>query len=153
MKLYEVEAAIMECVDMETGEILDEERLEELNLVRDKLIENLMCWVKNMKSDVEQLKAEEKSLAERRHSIENKLKSVSGYLERTLDGVKFATPKGQISWRKTASVIVEDVYKIPEEYLRYKEPEADKTALKKAIQAGENIEGAYIMEGKSMSIK
>jgi hypothetical protein len=36
MKLYEIDNAIMDCVDMETGEIIDVERLSALQMERDQ---------------------------------------------------------------------------------------------------------------------
>lgn len=36
MTLYEIDSAIMDCVDEETGEIIDLEKLEALNIERDK---------------------------------------------------------------------------------------------------------------------
>lgn len=36
MKLYEIEQAIMDCIDMETGEIIDAEKLDQLQMERSK---------------------------------------------------------------------------------------------------------------------
>ena len=39
--LYEINEAILDCVDMETGEIIDEERLNELQMAFDCKVENI----------------------------------------------------------------------------------------------------------------
>ena len=58
MKLYEIDNAIMDCVDMETGEIIDVERLSALQMERDQKIEGIGCWIKNLLSDAKALKEE-----------------------------------------------------------------------------------------------
>ena len=47
MTLYEIDSAIMDCVDEETGEIIDLEKLEALNIERDKKVEGIALAVKN----------------------------------------------------------------------------------------------------------
>jgi seryl-tRNA synthetase len=153
MNLYEINEAIMDCVDEETGEIIDTEKLEELQLARDEKIEGIGCYIKNLLSDAEQLKVEKDKLAERQKSCENKAKRLKEYLETFLSGEKFKSPKLAISYRKTESVDVPDWRMIPEEYLRTKDPEPDKTAIKKAIKAGEEIPGCGLVVKQSMMIK
>ena len=41
MNLYEIEKEIMSCVDMETGEIIDCEKLDALTMERYQKIENI----------------------------------------------------------------------------------------------------------------
>ena len=41
MNLYEIENEILNCVDMETGEIVDIKKLESLQMERDQKIENI----------------------------------------------------------------------------------------------------------------
>ncbi len=153
MKLFEIDEAIMNCVDMETGEIIDSEQLDALKMEREQKIENIACWIKNLTSDAEALKAQKQAFADRQKVAENKAASLKKYLSNYLDGQKFSTDKVAISFRKTSSVDVIDIAKIPEQYLKYAEPTADKMAIKAAIKAGEVIAGAKIVEDKSISIK
>ena len=54
-------------VDEETGEIIFEESdIDNLLLSRDQKLENTACYIKNLMSDIDQIKSEEKSLKERR---------------------------------------------------------------------------------------
>ena len=46
-----------------------------------------------------------------------------------------------------------DVWKLPENYRRYKDPEPDKIKLKAALAAGEKIDGAELVENVSIIIK
>lgn len=153
MNLYEIDQEIMNCVDMETGEIIDSVRLDELQMDRDTKIENIACWIKNLKADAEALKAEKDALAGRQKAAENKMESLKKYLSGYLAGQKFQTPKVAISFRKVSSVNVTDMSILPKEFLRCADPTPDKTMIKNAIKAGNNISGAEIVEGQSITIK
>ena len=104
MNLYEIDQKIMNCVDMETGEIIDTARLDELQMDRDTKIENIACWIKNLNADAEAFKTEKQSFADRQKAAENKAESLKKYLAGYLAGQKFSTPRVAISFRKTSSV-------------------------------------------------
>src|SRR5574344_1732207 len=114
--LYDIDNRILDLTDKETGEILDEQAFEALQMERNDKLENIALWVKNLLSESEALKAEEKAFAERRKSAENKAESLKRYLDSALDGQKFNTTKVAISYRKSTSVDVLDVSKLPQEY-------------------------------------
>lgn len=153
MNLFEIDEEIMKCVDMETGEIIDTERLEHLQMDRNTKIENIACWIKNLLSDAEALKSQKQTFAERQKAAENKAESLKRYLAIALNYQKFSTDKVAVSFRKTSSVNVTDMSTLPEQYLKYAAPTPDKTAIKNAIKSGEKIAGAEIVECQSISIK
>ena len=64
MTLYEIDQALLACIDMETGEV-DIEKYEQLAEEKDKKIENIACYYKALTAEAEAIKAEEKALAER----------------------------------------------------------------------------------------
>ena len=80
MDLYKIDDAILDCVDGETGEIIDVAALEALKMERDTKIENIALWIKNLLSDAEQIKAEKEALAKREKSAVNKAENLSRYL-------------------------------------------------------------------------
>lgn len=151
--LYEINEQILNCVDMETGEIIDVDKLQELQLAFDEKVEGIACWIKNLISDAEAIKVEKNILAEREKACKNKAESLKNYLQSALAGQKFKTAKVSIYYRKSKSVEVADVAKIPEEYLKYSEPEVRKTDIKKAIEAGEVFEGVELVEKQNIQIK
>lgn len=153
MKLYEIDSAILDCVDAETGEVFDIDKFEELSLERDAKIENICLWIKNLKAEAEALKAEKDSFAARQKAAENRMESLKRYILNYLEGTKFESAKVKVSYRKSESVEVLDVYKVPEEYLKYKEPEVDKAALKTALKTGVQIEGVQIVVNQNIQIK
>lgn len=153
MTIYEIDQAIMECVDLETGEIIDTEQLDKLQMERDAKLENVACWIKDLKAEAEALKAEKLAFAERQRVAENKMESLKKWLAYTLNGEKFKTVRASVTFRTTDKVEVADIYKLDENYLRYKEPEADKDAIKKAIKAGQEVAGATLVSSTSVIIK
>ena len=153
MKLYEIDEAIMSCIDEETVEIIDSEKLDKLTMERDKKIENVACWIKDLKAEAEALKAEKQAFEERQKVAENKAESLKKWLAYALNGEKFKTVRASVSFRTTDKVEIADIYKLDENYLRYKEPDADKDAIKKAIKAGQEVAGATLVKNTSVIIK
>lgn len=153
MTLYEINEAILGCIDGETGEVIDPERLTALQMERDKKIEGVALWVKNLKSDIEAVKAEKMAFADRQKALEKKLDSINEWLKNALDGQEFSTSKAVVSFRRTKSVKVVNVLDLDSKYLRYSEPTADKKAIKEALEAGETVEGAELVESVSMTVK
>lgn len=153
MNLYEIDSAIMDCADMETGEIIDMEALEDLQMERDQKIEGIGCWIKNLLADAKALKEEKDNLAARQKVAENKAASLKAYLSSYLNGEKFKTAKVSISYRKSDSVNIAEGAVIPEEYLKYSEPTPDKIGLKAALKAGEKIQGISLVTSNNIQIK
>ena len=153
MTIYEIDQAIMNCVDAETGEIIDTEQLDKLQMERDTKIENVACWIKELKAEAEALKAEKMAFDERQKVADNKAESLKKWLAYALNGQAFKTTRASVSFRKSQKVEIADIYKVDENYLRYKEPEADKTAIKEALKAGKTVAGATLVENTSVIIK
>ena len=159
MTIYEIDQAIMECVDLETGEIIDTEQLDKLQMERDAKLENVACWIKDLKAEAEALKAEKQALAERQKVAENKMESLKRYLAYALEGKKFSTAKCEVSFRTTESVEVttEGIENLmrdgKDDLLTYKTPEPNKTAIKQAIKDGLNVAGVQLVHNTSTIIR
>lgn len=153
MNLYEIDSAIMNCVDMETGEIIDMEALENLQMARDKKIENIGCWIKNLLADAKALKEEKDKFAKRQKAAECKAASLKEYLSGYLNGEKFESTEVSISFRKSDSVVVAENAIVPEEFLKYVEPTPDKVGLKAALKAGKEIPGITLVTSQNIQIK
>lgn len=153
MRLYDIDEAILSCIDTDTGEILDSDKLNALQIEREKKLENVALWIKNLTSDAEALKAEKQAFAERQKAAENKAESLKKWLTEALAGEKFKTTRVAVSFRKSKSVQVEDIWKLDDSFVKYAEPTADKAAIKKAIEAGQEVAGASLVENVSCSIK
>ncbi len=150
----------MACIDAETGEIDEKkaaEYLETLQLERGVKIENIALYIKNLESDAAQIKEEEKSLKTRRESKERKAARLKDYLSTSLiagNQNKFETARVALSFRASKTVVIDDIEKLDKSYIKEKiEYAADKTAIKKALDAGESVAGAHIEERQNIQIK
>lgn len=154
MTLYEIDEKILNCIDEETGEILDFEALNALEIERVSKIENIALAYKNVKAEAEALKAEKESFAERENRAKKRMNDLKGYLAYVLEGKKFKTNKVEINFRKSEAVVVNcDVLGLPQEYLTYKDPDPNKTAIKNALKAGILIEGCSLESRENINIK
>lgn len=162
MTLYEIngiiEGILENCYNPETGEIYDEDLMvqyESLRLTKEEKAENIACFIKNLEAESAAIKEEAKRLTARAKSAENKANHLKDYLQFCMHGEKLSTPRCAISYRKSQKVEVDEnrLNEIPEDYLRYKDPEVDKTRVKEALKAGEVIPGCKLVDNVSMIIK
>ena len=155
MTLYEIDQRIIDLIDDETGEVVDSNigTFESLVMERNNKIENVALWIKNLRADIEAYKTETQAFIDRKKAAERKIETLTRLLEIALKGQKFKTDRVQISYRKSDSVQIDKDAKLPDEYLRFKKPEPDKTALKKALKDGIKIEGAWLEERLNMQVK
>nr|DAM61940.1 MAG TPA: resistance protein [Caudoviricetes sp.] len=163
MKLFDIDERLAACVkldesrvvDTESGEIIDLEAIAALEMERDKKIENLGCWYKNLLADAEALKAQKNAFAEREKAAKAKAESLRGFLGRYLNGKKFETAKVAMSFRKSKAVEFDAkcIGDVPEEFLKFKDPELDKVAVIKAIKAGETVPGCELVQRQNLQIK
>lgn len=160
MKLYEIPRAIEELIDPETGEITDEVALQKLTESFENGIEFLALEVKNLNAEAAALKAEKEAFAKRQKTAENAAARLKNYISFLLGGEKYKTDKVAISFRKSEQVQVSDeqafmdwALKDGDSFLRYKDPEIDKAALKDAIKDGQNIPYVSIVVNNNIQIR
>lgn len=153
MNLYEINAEILKVIDFETGEILDEDKLNELEIAKEVKIENILLYIKNLTAEAAAIKAEKDALAERQKAKENKAESLKQYVAAFLNGSTFESAKVRASFRKSEVLEISEGAIVPEEYLKYKEPEINKAELKKAVKAGLQLEGVQVIENQNLQIK
>ena len=89
----------------------------------DQKVENIACFIKNLRADAAALKAEKEALQKRQKAAEAKAESLTRYLSAYLAGAKFSSPKASVTWRKTTRVEMDpgvNILSIPnEEYVFY----------------------------------
>ena len=111
----------------------------------------------NLKGMAAAAKAEKERLAGLQKFYENAQKRLTDALSTAMqvfghDKVENATMR--LSLRHTKATEVDDLDSVPAEYKTTKvEVVADKTAIKKAIQQGEAVPGAHLVENVSLQIK
>ena len=162
--IYQIDEALRALVDEETGEILDYEAFENLAMERDRKIENVALWVKNLTAESTAIKAEAKALTERAKACDKRAEKLEKYLSDALAGNKFSTPRVSISFRTSRKLSVdpaleERILKATKRsklyaFLRVKQTEeVDKAALTEAIKQGMEIDGAALIENQNIQIK
>ena len=161
--LYEINQDILDCVDMETGEILDVEALNALQMEREAKLEGVALLVKDLKAEADAVKAEADKLTARKKALENKIDGLKNWLLFALGGEKLKTPRCNVYMMHNTKVNVIDEQstvnwiqthcKEPEAFLRFTLPEIRKDAVKAELKAGKEIPGVTLEETESVVIK
>jgi len=154
MNLYEIDAAIEETFDHETGEILDTEALDALQMERDRKIENIGLYIKNETALAEQIKAEMASLKERKEKHEKKAESLRNYLTSYLDGGRYESARVKVTFRKSTRTVIDDENAVPDSFCEIVQTrKVDKKAIADAIKEGLTVTGAHVEENQNIQIK
>lgn len=161
MLLYEVNARIAALIDPETGEMTaTPEELAELFADRDEAIESVLLTYKNLAAEDKALTDEIEALTARRKTVRTRKDKYKDLAADALGGEKFSTARVKASYRKSSATEVTDpetfwewAMRCGEQYIRYKEPEADKTAIGNALKQGIEVPGCSIVESINIQIK
>ncbi len=151
--LYDINAELLACIDKDSGEIIDVDRFDELQLEHDEKIENIGLWYKSLLADAEALKSEKQYFADREAKARAKAESLKSYLAANLNGKKFESLRVNMTYRKSQALEYDGISEVPKKWLRYAESTIDKMGIKSAIKKGESIEGFSIKESNNLSIK
>lgn len=152
-------ALIEESTDPETGECnLDYDALMALEMERDALLEGLAHTYKNSMAFAASCAEEIKSIESKQAVAEQNAAEAKECLFRALNGEPMKTPTVSITWRRSKSTKIDDAVFFANEANRayWKEKvttTADNAAVKAAIEAGEKIAGAEIVENLNMTVK
>ena len=160
--LYDIDQEILACIDDETGEILDVEKLDALQMERERKLEGVALWVKDLKAEAAAVKEEADKLTARKKALDNKIEAIKTWLLGALYGEKLKTPRCNVYLTHSQRVNIPDEPKLicflqtlnePEKFLRFKDPELRKDEIKKALKDGTIIPGAELEETESVVIK
>ena len=161
MNIYEIDTAILDLIDPETGEVMDFAAFEALQMEREKKIDNMALWVKDLDAEQAALDNEAKKLTERRDAARRKRDRVKEYLARVLDGDKRSTPQYAVSYRNSEACELYDegaaimwlvAHGYDDGYVIVKES-VSKSAVKELLKRGEEVSGAVLVKRQSMSVK
>jgi hypothetical protein len=110
---------------------------------------NVAAFILNLEAESDKVKAVEKRISDRRKMLDNKADRMRDYLKLCMEraAIKSITAIDS-SFKVTltaprASVVIDDVSSLPPEYTKTR-IEPDKTAIKAAIDGGNEIKGAHI---------
>ena len=160
--LYEISADFLAAldameVDPDTGELLNADQLDALSAAFDEKAEATALYIKNLTAFVGNVKAEEAALAERRKTAEKRVERLKDLLASSMLSVgrdKVETARTKIGFRKSTQVQIDDEGALPPDFVTTTvTTKPDKTAIKKAIQAGQAVAGAVLVENQNLQIK
>ena len=166
MTLFEIQAQLAEAieglfdnVDPETGEVDagSIQALEELQEARDEKLEGCGAYIKNLEAEAKAIKEEADRLKKRAEQKQKNADRIREYVSNILQAAgetKFESAKVVFSFRKSEALNITDEEKLPAAYMVTKtETAPDKAAIKKALKAGELIEGAEIITKQNLQVK
>ena len=157
LDLYD--AGVESYVDTDTGEIKPiGEVLDELALARDEKIDNCILYLKNLKAFERNLAESVASQQERLAAYRKRIANMEEYVVSQLGDIKKReTVDYKLTVRTTEAVVApsknDDVAKLPEQYRKETVTyAANKTAIKKAIKAGQEVPGCSIVINKHLKL-
>lgn len=171
MKLYDYAAEFAELFDslgdMAGDDDLEQawfDTLESIEAEFEVKAENVAAYIKQLKGEADMLREQERAFAERRRAKEHHAERLKKYLLDSMAAVnlkKIDRPMAVISVRNNAesplfvneSGFIEWAKRNADELLRYKEPEIDKTAVKRYLQGGHELDGVRLERSQSVIIK
>lgn len=144
---------------IEDGELDHDMLMDTLEGIEGEIEEkadNTAKIIKNLKKDVDGIKAEEKRLADKRRAIENHALSLQKNLEFAMiemDKKKFKTDLFSFNVQRNApSLVIDDGVEVPKDFIKVVES-VDKVALKKAVKDGLELEGVRLESTESLRIR
>jgi hypothetical protein len=154
--LFDLTADYLQILDMMDDPELDQQTLADTmegieGALEDKF-DRYVYVAKQEQGDIDVLNETIKQLQARKKSKEENLKKLKKVMTDVMNGtgkIKFKTAQHSYWVQKNPKSVVidtENVRDIPEDYLTFKEPEANKTAIQKAIEEGKDFSGLAHIE-------
>lgn len=160
MNLYDIDSAMTALIDPETGEVMDYDAFEALSMEREKKLDNLALWIKNLDAEQEALDREAKTMTERRDAARRKRDRLKGYLQEALHGETRSTPQYAVSYRRSEVCEITDegavatwLYDNGRQDLLNTKVSVSKAGVKDLLKRGEAVRGAELVEKQNMTIK
>ena len=164
MKLYEIKNGMIDTLDIFLESEQTEMDRENYNDIMESLKEelkskssDLIKYIRNLELENTVTKLEIERLEDLKKGKEKKIKSIKNYIKGILldlDKKKVETELGNLSLRKTTSVEITDITKIPKEYLVVKEEVTpSKKLIGDSLKKNILIDGAVLKEDYSILIK
>lgn len=159
-KLYEIAQRYKNVQDLAFNEEIDPILVEDaLWVVDDEFSEkvlNIVKIVKNLKGYMAMVEDEDKRLQNKKKVLKNKVDSLEEYLKHCLVSAGFSKYDlgiFTVSLRKSEKVEIDSLLDVPDEFLKFLNPEPKKSEIKKAIKNGLKVKGARLVENESLQIR
>ena len=165
MTLYELTNDYMNLLELAEDPDIDEQAfmdtLEGIEGALEDKAEGYAKVIRTLEGDAAACDAESKRLRNKKQTIENNIKRMKTALQYAMEvtgKTKFKTTLFSFGIQNNpASVVMDepDIENIPERFLKYKDPEIDRKAIKDAIKAGDEdaMDIAHLEQTKGLRIR
>lgn len=162
--LYEIDKRIQEfeiIFDEETGEVLNAEEYDAINLEFNQKKEATALKIKANEVFIKNIDEEIKRLQEKKKRINKSNEWLKNYLNAFIDGQAFETPRVKVGFRKSSNVVIES----EQDFINWAKDEypelinekisisPNKKDISKLIKSGINVAHCHIEEKNNMNIK
>lgn len=159
-KLYELTTDYNQLLEMvDSGEFSADEIADTLEGIKGEIDDKLqatVCVIREMDAEAKKFDAEIERMNNIKKSYSNTSARLKEYIRFEMEKTGISKSKGLFSislGKPSISTQVNDIDCIPEQYKKVS-VSADKTAIGKALKAGEVVEGAELVEGnKRLTIR
>ena len=163
--LYDLTSDYLNLLELAEDPDIDEQAfldtLEGIEGALEDKADNYAKIMRMLDGDALAIREEERRLEARRKAIENNIKRMKSALQYAMEATgktKFKTQLFSFNVQNNpASVVMDesDVANIPERFLKYKDPEIDRKAIKDAIKAGDEdaMDIAHLEQTRGLRIK
>lgn len=163
MNVFEINSAVAQIKEKaEKGEIEPEalaDTLESLEDVRNEKLDSVANWINEDESKIDWLDKKIKQLTKFKKHYQIQSDNLKGFLKLAIKSSGYQSIRTDNYNFKLSnppqSVVVPDVMQIPTDYVSYPEPKpkANKIKIKKDLQAGKDVPGAYLERKRKVIIE
>lgn len=161
MKLYELTENYRNLQELLDNPEIDQElitkALDEVGEQLEEKAENIAKLIKTLEVEVNGYKTEEKRLADRRKTLENRITGLKSYIDATMKATGKKRFKGQLFsfniQKNPPSVKITDNTLIPKEYYIQQEPVLDKKTVLAELKNGVIVPGTELSQTESLRIR
>ena len=161
VKLYEVTGELLEVLAMAEDPEIDPDvfadTLEAVEGDFEYKADGYAKIIRQLEYEAAAFGAEAKLFKNKEQTAVKKIDRMKGMLKEAMmitGKEKFKTDLFEFGIRNNKpSVVIDDLAKVPQEFLKFKDPEADKTAIYKALKDGGTASWAHLEPSTSLSIK
>lgn len=162
--LYEIRRDYLQALEVLTDPDSDipleavTDTLEGIEGMLEEKATNVAKFMRNLESAASAIKEAEQQMAQRRKAIESRAQGLKDYLKHNMEAsgiTRIESPWFVLAVQKNpASVELADEDALPDEFKQeVVTVKADKTAIKEALKAGQEVPGARLAQGTRLAIR
>ena len=157
LSLYEISEAFSSIEEQMEDDLSLQDYLDAIKMDLIEKVDNIVMYRQSLELTADAVQSEIDRLTKLKKHYTTKADKLKNYLAYNMHKMgkdTLETEKAKLSFRSSETTEVDDVSKIPDEYIITKTTKApDKTAIKNAIKGGIDVPGTHIEKHKNLVIK